>query len=93
MDIPIFGLSYIYGDNMSVVHNLLRPESLLRKKNNSVCYHAVCESVAMSESLVGHIPCKENVADLLTKVIMGKREGSWSVISFIIFMMTISHQQ
>ena len=63
MGIPISGPLYIYGDNMSVVHNISRPELVLRKKSNSVCYHTVYESVAMGESLVGHILCKENVAD------------------------------
>ena len=73
MGIPISGPSYIYGDNMSVIHNSSRPESVLRKKSNSVCYHAVHESVAMGESLVGHIPSKENIADLLTKVLYGHK--------------------
>ena len=45
--IPISGPSCIYGDIMSVVHNTSKPESVLRKKRNSVCYHAVCETVAM----------------------------------------------
>ena len=46
--------SYIYGDNISVVNNTSKPESILKKKRNSVCYHAVYESVAMGESLVGY---------------------------------------
>ena len=33
--------SYIYGDNMSIIHNTQRPESTLKKKSKSVCYHAV----------------------------------------------------
>ena len=33
MGIPISGPSYIYGENMSVVHNTSRPESVLRKKS------------------------------------------------------------
>ena len=45
--IPISGPSYIYGDNMSVVHNASRSESVLRSKSNSVCYHAIDKSVAM----------------------------------------------
>ena len=49
---------------MSVIHNSSKPESVLRKKSNSVCYHAVHESVAMGESLVGHKPSKENVATI-----------------------------
>ena len=42
-------------------------------KENSVCYHAVHESVAMDEFLVGQIPSKQNVADLMTKVLYGQK--------------------
>ena len=47
MGVRISGPTYTYGDNMSVIHNTQRPESTLRKKSNSICYHAVRESVAM----------------------------------------------
>ena len=56
MGVRISGPKYVYGDNMSVIHNTQRPESTLRKKLNSICYHAVRESLAMGESLTGHIP-------------------------------------
>ena len=46
-----------------------RPESVLRKKSNSVCYHAVHESVAIGESPVENILSKKNVTDLMTKVL------------------------
>ena len=66
----------MFGDNMSVITNTQRPESTLKKKSNSICYHAVRESVAMGESLTYHIRTKHNVADLLTKVLFGiKRRG------------------
>ena len=55
MGVPISGPSYIYGDNMSVIHNTQRPESVLKKKSNAVCYHFTRESVAMGESLTGHV--------------------------------------
>ena len=71
MGVPINGPSYIYGDNMSVVTNSSRPESTLKKKSNSVCYHAVREAVAMGECLVAHIPSKKNLADLFTKILGG----------------------
>ena len=70
MGIPRFSPSYIYGDNMSVIHNSFKPESVLRKKSNLVCYHAVHESVDMDECLVGHIL---SIADLLTKVLYGQK--------------------
>ena len=34
MGIPISGPLYIYGDNLSVLHNTSRPESVLRNKSN-----------------------------------------------------------
>ena len=56
MGVQISGPTYVYGYNMSVIHNTQRLELTLRKKSNSICYHAVRESVAMGESLTGHIP-------------------------------------
>ena len=64
---------YIYGNNMSVIHNTQWPESMLKKKNNSICYHAVRESVAMGEALTGHIGMDENVGDLATKMFYGQK--------------------
>ena len=61
----------VYGDNMSVIHNTQRPESTLKKKSNSICYHAVRESVAMHEMLTGHVPSGDNPSDLATKIIGG----------------------
>jgi hypothetical protein len=34
--VTLSGLTYVYGDNMSVVHNTQRPESVLKKKSNSI---------------------------------------------------------
>jgi len=73
MGVPVTGPSYIYGDNMSVINNTQRPESTLKKKNNSICYHAIRESVAMGESLMGHIRTEDNLADLMTKVTFGAK--------------------
>lgn len=73
MGVPLTGPSFIYGDNMSVIYNTSRPESTLKKKSNSICYHAVRESVAMGESLTGHISTHLNFADLLTKILYGQK--------------------
>ena len=73
MGVPIDGPSYIYGDNMSVIKNTSKPESVLRKKSNSICYHFVREAVAMKECLTTHVPTLENLADILTKVLYGKK--------------------
>ena len=57
---------------MSVIHITQRPESVLKKKSNAVCYHAVREeAVAMGECLTGHISTHDIPADICTKLIPG----------------------
>ena len=58
---------------MSVIFNTSRPESQLKKKSNSVCYHAVRELAAMKECITTHIPSLMNFSDLLTKVLYGQK--------------------
>ena len=55
MEVPIFVPSYIYGYNMSVIHNTWCPEYSLKNKRSCICYHAVSESFLMGESLTGHV--------------------------------------
>ncbi|KAL7472588.1 hypothetical protein ACHAXS_013574 [Conticribra weissflogii] len=69
MGIPIDGATHIYGDSMYVINNTLKPESLLKKKNNAVCYYTVCESIAMGESFTAHKNGDEISTNLLTKVL------------------------
>jgi hypothetical protein len=64
MGVILSGPTYVYGDNMSVVHNTHRHDSVLKKKSNSICYHAVRESSAMGESIIGHVPYVDNPADI-----------------------------
>ena len=58
---------------MSVIHNTSKPESVLKNKSNSICYHFVREDVAMKECLTTHVPTARNWADILTKVLFGKK--------------------
>ena len=71
MGISISGPSFIHGDNMSVIRNTKTPESMLKKKSHSICYHALRKSVVMGECLTEHIPTIENPADICTKVMPG----------------------
>jgi hypothetical protein len=73
MGIPLSGPTYIYGDNKSQVTNSSRPESTLKKKCNSICYHAIRELVTMGETLLMHIRTGENLADFLTKTTSGAK--------------------
>ena len=73
MGIPIDGPTWIYGDNMSVIKNTSTPESMLKKKSNAICYHLVREAVAAKECLTCWVPTLRNWADLLTKVLSGRK--------------------
>jgi hypothetical protein len=56
---------------MGTSHNTQRPESVLKKKANSICYHAVREPTAMGESIIGHVTFVDNPDDIFTKVVPG----------------------
>jgi hypothetical protein len=73
MDVGISVPSYIDGNNMLVIQYTQRPESMLKKKSNSIFYHTVCESVAVGESLTGHIGTYENVGNIAMKVLYGQK--------------------
>ena len=67
MGIPFSDPCFVYGDNKSVLYNTTLPESTLKKKSNSIAYHAVREGVATGEWLTGYEPTDTNISDLLTK--------------------------
>jgi hypothetical protein len=76
MGVALSGPIHVYGDNMSVVHNTKRTESVLKKKSNSICYHAVRESAVMGESIIGHVPSVDNTADVCTKDVPCGQKGN-----------------
>jgi hypothetical protein len=78
MGVHLDGPCYINGDNMSVIHNTQQPESVLKKKLNSVCYHTVREAVAVGECLTSHISTNDNPANLCTKIIPGGQKQARS---------------
>jgi hypothetical protein len=71
MGVTLSGPTFVCGDNMSVVHNTQRPESVLKKTSNSICYHAVRQSADMGESIIGHVPSVDYPADICIKVVPG----------------------
>jgi hypothetical protein len=64
MGVALSGPTFVYGDIMSVVHNTQWPEYVFKKNSNSICYHAVRESDAMGESIIGNVPSVDNPADI-----------------------------
>ena len=84
--VPTSGPSYIYRDNMSVIHNTQRPDSNLKMKSNYICYHSVRESVAMRDYLIGNVGTNKICADLAIKVFNdGKRRFHVSNLLYDIY--------
>jgi hypothetical protein len=75
MGVPIDGATKVYCDNEAVVKATSRPESVLKKKHNAVNYHRVREAQAAGFISIGWIETEENLADVLTKVLVGKRRA------------------
>ena len=71
MGVPVDGPAYIKGDNYSVIQNSSLPQSVLKKKSNSIAYHYVRERCAMDVCTVSWEPSESNVADMLTKIQTG----------------------
>ena len=71
MGIPVEGNCFDFGDNKSVLANSSKPDSVLKKKSNSIAYNFVREGCAADECRVTYISTHLNLADLLTKTLGG----------------------
>ena len=86
MGIPISGPIYMYGDNMSMMHNTTAPESTLKKKHNSIAYHFIREGVARGEWLTTFIKSTGSIADNLTKSLpQPRRELLLKMVMYFIY--------
>ena len=57
---------------MLVIHDTTKKESILKKKCNAIANYAIGESVAIGETLTGHMRSEDNPANLLTKIVTRK---------------------
>jgi len=73
MGVPVDGATKVFCDNDSVVKTTTRPESTLKKKHNAINYHRIREAQAAGHIQIAWIDGQENLADALTKVIVGAR--------------------
>ena len=60
---------------MSVIQNWSMPASTLKKKLNAIAYYRVHvrEAVAAGVIVLGHVRSENNLADVLTKALPGKK--------------------
>ena len=60
MGIPVNNPVLTYGDNQSVLWNIVVPDSTLKKKSSAVEYHFVREGLARKEGITGYINNSDN---------------------------------
>jgi hypothetical protein len=67
LSVPIRDMSYMFGDNKSVINSSTQPHSKLHKRHNALSFHCVCEAIASGYVMLTYLPGKFNPADILSK--------------------------
>ena len=67
LGVPVYGTTFLFGDNESVVKSGSIPHSRLKKRHNALSYHFVREAIAAGLIRFFHIPGDCNPADILSK--------------------------
>ena len=73
MGIPLDVPANVFCDNESVFKNSAFPESIIKKKHNSIAYHKTRESQAAKATRIAWISGDDNLSDVLTKLLPGPR--------------------
>jgi hypothetical protein len=60
-------MSYMFGDNESVINSSTQPHSKLHKRHNALSFHHVHEAIASGYIVLTHLPGKFFPADILSK--------------------------
>ena len=85
LGVPVNEVSYMFGDNESVVNSSKNLYSKLTKRHNALSYHRVREAIASGYVKFNYIPGKSNPADILSK--------HWSYNDVKDLLLTIFHFQ
>jgi hypothetical protein len=67
LGIPIRDMSYMFGDNESVINSSTQPHSKLHKRHNALSFHRVHEAIASGYIVLTYLPGKFNPVDILSK--------------------------
>jgi hypothetical protein len=83
LGIPIRDMSYMFGDNESVINSSTQPHSKLHKRHNALSFHRVCEVIASGYVVLTYLPGKFNPADILSK--HSGYQTIWPILKPILF--------
>jgi hypothetical protein len=84
MGVLLDGHTHVKANIMSVINNTSLPESMLKKKSNSIAYHHYVKERAASGAIaVSYEPAQSNLADMLTKSQSGPSRKAF--VSHVLF--------
>jgi hypothetical protein len=83
LGIPIRDVSYMFGDNKSVINSSTQPHSKLHKRHNALSFHHVCEAIASGYVMLTYLPGKFNPVDILSK--HWGYQTIWLILKTILF--------
>ena len=67
LGVPIRDVSYIFGDNKTIVQSATHPHAKLHKWHNALSFHWVWEAIMSKYIIMMHMPSADNPADILSK--------------------------
>ena len=67
LGVPIRDMSYMFGDNKTVIDSLTQPHARLHKRHNALSFHRVREAIASKYVLMMHLSGKANPSNILSK--------------------------
>ena len=67
LGVPINDISYVFGDNKSMIDSAKFPYSRLNKRHNILSFHYVRSMIAKKFIAINHINSQDNVSDILSK--------------------------
>ena len=83
LGIPINDISYVFGDNETMINSSSFPHARLHKRHNILTFHFVRSMISRGFIAMNHLNSKNNLADVLTK--------HWSHISVYSLLRPIFH--
>ena len=67
--IPVVGPACIHGDNQSILASCGIPDSVLKKKSQSIAYHVLREGAARAEWCTSYVNTNDTESDLMTTLL------------------------
>ncbi len=83
LGVNVHGVTFMFGDNKSVVDTASSPHGKLMKRHNALSYHRTREAIAAKITRYNHIPGVINPGDILSK--HWAMDTAWKLLKPLLF--------